>query len=229
METHKKINIAIDGYSSCGKSTIAKGLARKLGYTYIDSGAMYRAVTLYLLEERINPCDTEQVNAALQHIHIKLESRADLPQSTVYLNGKDVSTRIRDLEIANRVSEVAAIKEVRVFAVALQQSMGREGGVVMDGRDIGTVVFPDAQLKIFMTASEEVRVQRRYLELSAGQPDITLEEVRANIRHRDHIDTTREQDPLTRAPDALVLDNSHMTRDEQLELVMQWYDKVVGG
>ncbi len=228
METHKKINIAIDGYSSCGKSTIAKGLAKVLGYTYIDSGAMYRAITLYFIEQGIDLADKARMQEALQHIQIRMENRPELLQSLVYLNGRDVSARIRDLDIANMVSEVAAIREVRTFAVALQQAMGRQGGVVMDGRDVGTVIFPDAPLKIFMTASEEVRVQRRYLEMSAARPDITMEEVRDNIRHRDHIDTTREQDPLTKAADALVLDNSHMTREQQLELVLQWYRKVVG-
>ncbi len=228
METHNKINIAIDGYSSCGKSTIAKGLAKLLGYTYIDSGAMYRAITLHFIEQGIDLSDKARMREALQHIQIRMENRPELPQSLVYLNGRDVSARIRDLDIANMVSEVAAIREVRTFAVALQQAMGRQGGVVMDGRDVGTVIFPDAPLKIFMTASEEVRVQRRYLEMSAVRPDITMEEVRDNIRHRDHIDTTREQDPLTKAEDALVLDNSHMTREEQLELVLQWYRKVAG-
>lgn len=206
---------------------MAKDLARLLNYTYIDSGAMYRAITLYFIEQAIDPKDTEAVKEKLPGIDIQLATKAEQAQTQVLLNQRDVSEAIRTMEVSGKVSEVAAIKEVRAYAVALQQAFGRQGGVVMDGRDIGTVVFPDAELKIFMTASEEVRIQRRYSELLPKYPNITLEEVRANIRKRDLIDSTREADPLTQASDAIVLDNSDLSKEEQLELVMEWYRKAV--
>jgi cytidylate kinase len=224
MNSFSKINIAIDGFSSCGKSTLAKELAKEIGYTYVDSGAMYRAITLYFLEQTIDIGNITAIIASLPHINIRMENNAE--RNIIWLNGKDVSNDIRNLDVANKVSEVAAIKEVRQFAVALQQAMGENGGVVMDGRDIGTVVFPNADLKIFMTASEDVRVQRRFLELRAAQPNITLEAVRENIRHRDYIDTTRVADPLVQAPDARLLDNTNMTKAAQLSLVMEWFDDV---
>jgi cytidylate kinase len=219
----KKINVAIDGYSSCGKSTLAKALAKKVGYTYIDSGAMYRAITLCFIQNNIDINNKHEVIEALKHINIEFFTTNDT--YTILLNNTDVSKEIRELQVANLVSPVAAIKEVRAFAVYLQQQMGRNGGIVMDGRDIGTVVFPNAEFKIFMTASEDVRVKRRYDEMKATQPNITLEEVKQNIHQRDFIDTTRAIDPLTQAKDALLLDNSNMTREEQLQWAQEIFNK----
>ncbi len=220
---HKKINIAIDGFSSCGKSTLAKALAKELHYKYIDSGAMYRAITLYFIKQHVDLTNETKILEALSAINIDLQTTPKEQRTIVFLNNEDVSAQIRGLEVANLVSEVASIKAVRQYAVKIQQAMGANGGVVMDGRDIGTVVFPDAKLKIFMTASEEIRVHRRYLELKAKQPDVTLEAVRANIKHRDLIDTTRAVDPLVKAKDAIELDNSHMTEAGQLQWVLDKY------
>lgn len=220
-----KINIAIDGYSSCGKSTLAKALAKKLNYTYIDSGAMYRAVTLYFIENNIDLKDKNRISDALQNIDIQLVYNE--VASTVMLNGRDVSQTIRELMVANLVSEVASIKEVRRFAVQQQQALGKNGGVVMDGRDIGTVVFPKAELKIFMTANEEIRTQRRFDELIPSNPNITMDEVRANLKHRDTIDTTRAIDPLVKAKTARILDNSYLNKEEQLAIVMEWYEQII--
>lgn len=216
----ERINIAIDGYSSCGKSTIAKALAKRLGYTYIDSGAMYRAITLYMLDHEVNINDEVAVAQALEAITIDIQTGEN--GNVIFLNNTDVSAAIRTMHVANKVSEVAAIGIVRKKAVAQQRALGAKKGVIMDGREIGSVVFPDAELKIFMTADPEVRVKRRFDELKATQPDITMEEVRANLSHRDHIDTTRAIDPLVQTEDAIVLDNSFMNQEEQLALVETW-------
>ncbi len=218
----EKIIIAIDGFSSCGKSTLAKELAKKLGYNYIDSGAMYRAITLYFLRNYIDYTDHSKVPEALANINLSFVFNAQREASDIYLNDEDVEPYIRDMIVSEKVSEVAAIKEVRSFAVAQQKRMGRKKGIVMDGRDIGTAVFPDAELKIFMTAEPEVRVVRRYKEMYAVNPQVTMDEVRHNLELRDYIDSTREESPLHRAKDALLLDNSNMTREEQLALVLGW-------
>jgi cytidylate kinase len=221
----KKITIAIDGYSSCGKSTMAKALAKKLGYVYVDTGAMYRSVTLFAIRHQLFNEDgsvkTEELRQLMPEIHIsfKLNEQTGLPDT--YLNGEFVEREIRGMEVSSHVSPIAAIPFVREALVKQQQAMGREKGVVMDGRDIGTVVFPDAELKIFVTASPEVRAQRRYDELQAkGQP-ADYADILKNVQQRDYIDTHRETSPLRQAPDALVLDNSHMTIAEQDEWLMQ--------
>ena len=216
------IVIAIDGYSSCGKSTLAKALAQKLHFIYIDSGAMYRAVTLYFLRHHIDLQDHRQVEEALQNIHLNFHSRDY--QTHITLNEEEVSDEIRLMPVSDNVSDVAALKEVRHEMVKQQQRMGRSKNIVMDGRDIGTTVFPDAQLKIFMTADPKVRAERRHKELLPKNPNITLEEVFENLAHRDYQDTTREESPLTRAKDAIILDNTNMTPDEQLQFAL---DKVI--
>ncbi|WP_126974079.1 (d)CMP kinase [Gynurincola endophyticus] len=218
----KNIIISIDGWSSCGKSTLAKQMARALGYVYIDSGAMYRAITLYFIRHQVNINDLSAVEQALNKVELSFSPNHKSGHSEIYLNGENVEYVIRDLVIAEKVSEVAAIGIVRSFAVAQQQAMGKQKGIVMDGRDIGTVVFPDAELKIFMTADMDIRVQRRYQELYEKNPNITIEEVRKNLAHRDHIDSTREISPLRQAADALVLDNSHLTMQEQLQIALNW-------
>jgi len=221
----KKITIAIDGYSSCGKSTMAKSLAKKLGYVYVDTGAMYRSVTLFAIRHQLFNEDgsvkTDELQRLMPEIHIsfKLNKETGLPET--YLNGELVEREIRGMEVSSHVSPIAAIPFVREALVKQQQAMGREKGVVMDGRDIGTVVFPDAELKIFVTASPEVRAQRRYDELQAkGQP-ADYADILKNVQQRDYIDTHRETSPLRQAPDALVLDNSHMTIAEQDEWLME--------
>ena len=215
------IVIAIDGYSSCGKSTLAKALAQKLHFIYVDSGAMYRAVTLYFLRHKVDLHDHEQIAEALKDIHLNFHSRDY--QTHITLNEEEVSDEIRQMPVSDKVSEVAALREVRREMVKQQQRMGRVKNIVMDGRDIGTTVFPDAQLKIFMTADPKVRAERRYKELYAKDPDITLEEVFENLAHRDYQDTTREESPLVRATDAIILDNTNLTPDEQLQFAL---DKV---
>lgn len=217
-----KIIITIDGWSSCGKSTLAKQLARELHYVYIDSGAMYRAITLYFLRHHVDWTIPAAVHEALMHIRLEFITNHKNGQTETWLNGENVEYVIRDLVIAEAVSEVAAVREVREFAVARQQDMGKHKGIVMDGRDIGTVVFPHAELKIFMTADEQVRVQRRYRELYEKNPNITLEEVRANLARRDYIDSHREISPLRQAEDAIVLDNSDLTMREQLAIALGW-------
>ena len=218
----KKIIITIDGWSSCGKSTLAKQLAKELGYIYVDSGAMYRAVTLYFLRNHIDWTDTEQVKKAMQDISLEFIYNPKSQQSEIYLNGENVEYVIRDLVVAEKVSEVAAIKDVRKLAVAQQQRMGKNRGIVMDGRDIGTVVFPDAELKIFMTADNAVRVERRFHELYEKNPNITLDEVKANLEMRDYIDSNREISPLRKADDAILLDNTNLTEKEQLQKALRW-------
>lgn len=220
MSAHKII-IAIDGYSSCGKSTLAKELAARLGYAYIDSGAMYRAITLYFLRNSVNLTDHASIMDAIANINLTFHFNEQRQASDIYLNDENAEPYIRDMIVAEKVSEVAALKEVRSFAVAQQQSMGRKKGIVMDGRDIGTAVFPNAELKLFMTASPEVRVMRRFKELYATNTQITLDEVRHNLELRDYIDSNREESPLRQAEDAILLDNSNMTRDEQLEYVLE--------
>jgi cytidylate kinase len=217
-----RIIITIDGWSSCGKSTLAKQLAKELGYTYIDSGAMYRAITLYFLRNHIDWTEDKEVITALENILLEFKANHKNGQSEMYLNGENVEYVIRDLVVAEKVSDVAAIKVVRDFAVAQQQLMGEKKGIVMDGRDIGTVVFPAAALKIFMTADNAVRVERRFKELYEKNPNITIEEVKANLEMRDYIDSHREVSPLRKATDAIELDNTHLTMKEQLELAMQW-------
>lgn len=221
-----KIIIAIDGYSSCGKSTLAKEIAEQMHYAFIDTGAMYRAITLYFLRENVSLKSIDEINNALSNISLHFESNPETKRSEIFLNGENVSRYIRDMIVADKVSEVAAIKEVRRFGVKQQQEMGKRRGLVMDGRDIGTVVFPDAELKIFMTADPEIRVKRRFQEMYATNPDITLDEVRHNLELRDYIDSNREEGPLRKAEDARVLDNSDMTREEQLKLALQWIAEV---
>jgi len=218
----RKIVIAIDGYSACGKSTTAKAVAAVLGYRYIDTGAMYRAITLYFLRENVSLRNKEEIDDALKNINLHFELNPETRGSEMYLNDENVARNIRDMIVADKVSEVAAIKEVRHFAVEQQQKMGKHKGLVMDGRDIGTVVFPDAELKIFMTADPEIRVKRRFQELYPTNPLITLDEVRHNLEMRDYIDSNREESPLRRAEDARLLDNSEMSREEQLKLALQW-------
>jgi cytidylate kinase len=209
--------ITIDGYSSCGKSTLAKQLAKKLGYAYIDSGAMYRAITLFFLRNHIDYTNHKQVLLALADITIEFHTNDISHQSEIYLNEENVEYLIRDMIVADKVSEVAAIKEVRDFAVAQQRLMGKKKGIVMDGRDIGTTVFPNAKLKIFMTADSAVRVERRFRELYQKNPNISIEEVKNNLEMRDYIDSNREISPLRKADDAVVLDNTNLTMDQQLK------------
>ncbi len=215
--------IAIDGFSSCGKSTVAKALAKKLNFVFIDSGAMYRAVTLYFLRHAVDIDSAGEVSKALRNIRIDFVPQYDRTQ--IYLNDEDVSEEIRRMEVSDKVSEVSAIKEVRQAMVAQQQQLGSRKDIVMDGRDIGTTVFPDADLKIFMTASPMVRAQRRYAELLGKGEQVTLEEVLANLAHRDHIDSTRTESPLRRSEDAVVLDNSDLTQEQQLDFVVAEYLK----
>ncbi len=217
----KKIIITIDGWSSCGKSTLARQLAVELGYVYIDSGAMYRAITLYFLRNHIDWTDTKEVINALKDIKIEFHFNPKSQQSEIFLNDENVEYLIRDLVIAEKVSDVAAIKEVRSFAVAQQQQMGEKKGIVMDGRDIGTTVFPAAELKIFMTADIAVRVERRFKELFDKNPNITIEEVKANLEMRDYIDSNREVSPLRKAEDAIELDNSSISMKEQLAIAIE--------
>ncbi len=217
----KKRIITIDGWSACGKSTLAKQLAKELGYAYIDSGAMYRAITLYFLRNHIDWTDTIEVNEALKSIHIEFHFNYKSQQSEIFLNDENIEYLIRDLVIAEKVSDVSAIREVRAFAVAQQQKMGEKKGIVMDGRDIGTTVFPDAEIKIFMTADSGVRVERRFKELYGKNPNITIEEVKNNLEMRDYIDSHREVSPLRKADDAVVLDNTNHTMEEQLSFALK--------
>ncbi|MFC4262032.1 (d)CMP kinase [Ferruginibacter yonginensis] len=219
------IIITIDGWSSCGKSTLAKQLAKKLGYTYIDSGAMYRAITLYFLRNHIDWTDDAEVAEALKNIVLHFEPNSKTGDSEIYLNDENVEYLIRDLIIADKVSDIAAIAAVRTFAVAQQQKMGAKKGIVMDGRDIGTTVFPTAELKIFMTADIAIRVERRFKEMYDKNPNVRLDEVKHNLEMRDYIDSHREVSPLKKADDAIILNNSNLTMEEQLALALEWVKK----
>lgn len=218
----KKIVIAIDGYSSCGKSTLARELAKQLGYVYIDSGAMYRAIALYFLRNKINLSDSNAVAHALQHVQLQFSAPDAHGRSAICLNGENVESFIRELSVADAVSIVAAMAPVREFAVAQQRKMGAEKGMVMDGRDIGTTVFPDAELKIFMTADPQVRAERRLKELQQKNPSLTKEEVLANLQMRDAADMSRAISPLQQASDAVVIDNTHLTPPQQLQLALEY-------
>jgi cytidylate kinase len=222
--TNRKIVIAIDGHSSCGKSTIAKELAARFGYIFIDSGAMYRAVTLYALRNNLvtnGGVNQNELINSLPEIKIEFRYNPDHQISDTYLNGENVEDEIRQLTVSQNVSPVATVAEVRKAMVRLQQEMGKNKGIVMDGRDIGTVVFPDAELKFFVTASAEIRAKRRFDELTAKGETISYAEILQNVQERDRIDSTREASPLRKAADALVLDNSNMTREEQMEWVIE--------
>jgi cytidylate kinase len=218
----EKIIITIDGWSSCGKSTLAKQLAQELNYVYVDSGAMYRAITLYFLRNHVDWTDIPEVENALKDINLEFIFNPKSQNSEIYLNGENVEYVIRDLVVAEKVSEVASIKEVRNFAVAQQRKMGDQKGVVMDGRDIGTIVFPKAELKIFMTADNAVRVERRFKELYEKNPNITIEEIKSNIEMRDYMDSHREVSPLKPASDAILLDNTNLTEKQQFQMAMGW-------
>lgn len=219
----KNIVVAIDGYSSCGKSTIAKELARHAGYTYVDTGAMYRAVALYLLQND-QPMDCDNLQDLLQGIHITFSLQPDGSQHTL-LNGEDVEHLIRTLEVGNMASKISPIRQVRQYLVAQQQAMGQQKAIVMDGRDIGTVVFPNAELKLFLTASPQVRAKRRYDELKAKGENPIMEDVLADINDRDYRDSHRTESPLRQAEDAVVVDNSNMTREEQMKYIIQLFSE----
>jgi CMP/dCMP kinase len=226
----KGLTIALDGHSSCGKSTFAKQIAAKLGYIYIDSGAMYRSVTLYALQKGIisnKQIDEKRLKDELKNIHIEFSFKPEIHQSITFLNGVNVEEQIRSQEVAAFVSPISKIKFVREKMVEIQREIGKDGGIVMDGRDIGTVVFPDAELKIFLTAQPDVRAMRRYMELKAKGKEIAIEEVKKNLLERDHIDSTRAESPLKRADDALELDNSNMTPAEQMIWVWEVIDKIM--
>jgi len=218
----KKIIITIDGFSSCGKSTLARQLAGELNYVFIDSGAMYRAITLYFLRNHINWKNKKEVLKALENINLEFLLNPATGKSDMYLNDENAAVLIRDMLVTENVSDVSTIKEVREFAVAQQQKMGENKGIVMDGRDIGTTVFPDAELKIFMTADTAIRVERRFKEMFEKNPAITIEEVKNNLEMRDYIDSNREVSPLRKASDALILDNSNLTMQEQLKIALKW-------
>ena len=221
-----KIIITIDGFSSCGKSTLAKQLSKKLNYTYIDSGAMYRAITLYFLRNNVDWKEKIEIVRALDNISLEFLPNELSGNAEIYLNGENVEYIIRDMVVAEKVSEIAAIPEVRTFAVAAQQKIGKNKGIVMDGRDIGTTVFPGAELKIFMTADEAVRVERRFAEMFEKNRNISLDEVRTNIALRDYLDSNREVSPLRKAADAIELDNTHLTQRQQLDFALKLVRKV---
>lgn len=224
----KKLVIAVDGFSSCGKSTFAKAIAKKLCYIFIDSGAMYRATTLFCLHNnffRGEEIDREKLLNSLTQVKITFNYNPETSANETWLNGVNVENAIRGIEVSNHVSAVSQIREVRQKLVAMQQEMGKSGGIVMDGRDIGTVVFPHADIKLFMTASAEVRAQRRYLELKEKGPEVSFDEIKANIEKRDFQDQNREESPLRMAEDAILLDNSHMTPEEQMDWFMDLLKK----
>lgn len=223
----QKIIITLDGWSSCGKSTLAKALARALGYVFVDSGAMYRAITLFFIRNQVNIADPVAVEKALESIQLQFIFNPARGASDILLNGENVEALIREMTVASRVSEVAALARVRQFAVQQQQRLGKEKGIVMDGRDIGTVVFPHAELKIFMTADKDIRVQRRLKELQAANPSITADLVRENLEQRDHLDATRSESPLRQAEDARVLDNSNLSPAQQFEIAMAWAQEAI--
>lgn len=221
-----KIIITIDGFSACGKSTLAKQLAQKLNYRYIDSGAMYRAITLYFLRNNVDRTKEKEIQEALKNISLEFVVNEHSGDSEIFLNGENVEYIIRDLVIAEKVSEVAALKSVRSFAVTAQQKMGDHKGIVMDGRDIGTTVFPDAEVKIFMVADEAVRVERRFAEMFNKNPNISLDEIKNNLALRDYIDSNRAVSPLRKADDAIELDNTHLTEKQQLEFALKLVRKI---
>jgi len=216
----KKVIITIDGWSSCGKSTLAKQLAKQLGYVYIDSGAMYRAITLYFLRQTVDLNSKKEVTKALENITLEFEYNEKSQQSEILLNGENVEYMIRDMIVAEKVSDVAAVKEVREFAVDQQKKMGKKKGIIMDGRDIGTTVFPRAELKFFMTADIAIRVERRFKEMYEKNPNVSIEEVKNNLEMRDYIDSNREVSPLRQAKDAIVLDNTNLTMEQQLKYAL---------
>lgn len=226
------ITIAIDGHSSCGKSTMAKDLARQIGYIYIDSGAMYRCCTLFCIEQGLiredGTVDVEALEPRMGEISVSFRFNPETGRPDAYLNGENVESRIRTMEVSSYVSPVAAIPFVRKAMTAQQQLMGQKGGIVMDGRDIGTAVFPNAEMKVFVTASPEVRAQRRYDELRAKGDDVSFDEILKNLQKRDRIDSTREVAPLRQAPDALVLDNSHLTIEEQKQWLLDRFKEKTG-
>ncbi|WP_026309444.1 (d)CMP kinase [Niabella aurantiaca] len=224
----KRIIVAIDGWSSCGKSTLAKQMAKELGYIYVDSGAMYRAVTLYFLRNHVDWEDVKAVEDALENIELDFRQNEQNGVIEIYLNDENVEYLIRDLIVAEKVSEVAAVKAVREFAVAQQQKLGKKKGIVMDGRDIGTVVFPKAELKIFMTADNAVRVERRFKELVEKNPNVTIEEVAENIQMRDYIDSNRAVSPLRQAKEAVLIDNTNLTQEEQLKKALKLAKNITG-
>ena len=220
-----KIIVAIDGYSSCGKSTIAKALAKYAGYMYVDTGAMYRAVALYMMQQGAS--ENRQIISLLDQVNIRFELQPDGSQHTM-LNGTDVEAKIRTLEVGNKASQISQIREVRQFLVAQQQDMGKQKGIVMDGRDIGTIVFPNAELKLFLTASPEVRAQRRFDELKAKGDTPDFAEVLADVNSRDYRDTHRAESPLRQAEDAVVVDNSQMTREQQMQVIIALFNQYAG-
>ncbi|MGI6222947.1 MAG: (d)CMP kinase [Prevotella sp.] len=228
----KKITIAIDGYSSCGKSTMAKDLARKIGYVYVDTGAMYRAVTLFAMRHHLFNDDgsvkTAELESLMPEINISFQLNESTGRPDTYLNGECVEQTIRSLEVSNHVSPIAALPFVRKALVAQQQRMGKDKGIVMDGRDIGTTVFPDAELKIFVTASTDVRAQRRYDELKAKGMPADFDEIKRNVEERDYIDTHREVSPLKKADDAILLDNSNMTIEQQNQWLLAQFESAIG-
>jgi cytidylate kinase len=221
MRPTHRITIAIDGYSACGKSTLARRLAAELGYLYVDTGAMYRAVTLYFLQRDLDWRQPEVLEEALQHIYLQFIRQPDSTLMEIHLNGSPVEAAIRTMQVSEKVSELSALPAVRRFLVEQQRDMARDGGVVLDGRDIGTVVFPLAELKIFVTASLEVRVERRMRELQASDAQVNRESVRGNLLLRDHEDTTREDSPLRRAPDAVLIDTSENSPDDTLRQALE--------
>ncbi|HKL32023.1 MAG TPA: (d)CMP kinase [Tangfeifania sp.] len=231
--TNKNITIAIDGHSSCGKSTLAKSLARELEYIYIDSGAMYRAVTLFALRNGLivnrEILNKEELIERIEEVKITFEWDSKTEKNITFLNEENIEDEIRRTEVSNNVSPISTIPEVRKEMVKQQRENGKDKGIVMDGRDIGTVVFPDAELKIFMTASPEIRAQRRFVELQEKGVKVDFDEILANVEERDNIDSTREASPLKKADDAIVLDNSNLNRDEQLEWALNKAKEIIGG
>ena len=225
----KKIIITLDGYSSCGKSTLARQLANELNFVFIDSGAMYRAITLYFLRKHVDWRNVLEIQKALTEITLDFQYNERTCQSDMFLNDENVEALIRDMLVSEHVSEVATLKDVREFGVLQQQKMGKNKGLVMDGRDIGTTVFPNAELKIFVTADPAIRVERRFKELYQKNPNITIEEVKTNLEMRDYIDTNREFSPLRKAIDARELDNSQMTKEEQLAIALEWSEERMKG
>ncbi|GGE15018.1 (d)CMP kinase [Psychroflexus salis] len=220
----KKICIAIDGHSSTGKSTVAKQLAKKFNYIYVDTGAMYRAVTFFAMKNKCfneNNLNESCLGSKLDEIHIEFKQENSSRLGEVYLNGENVEAFIRSMEVSNKVSQVAKLEEVRKKLVEIQQQMGKKKGIVMDGRDIGTVVFPDAELKLFMTASAHIRAKRRFNEIKINQPEVSFDEVLANVKERDEIDSNRRHSPLKMADDAIKIDNSNLSEDEQLKKIVQ--------